>query len=103
MEDENDLLRLRSGRDSFMSKNVDLTLTSKILSHTSSVLLNIWPSAGLRAALDTKISKPPNFALVCNFSLICIIFQYTHNNYIFKCNILHYNLQLKKNALYLKD
>lgn len=38
--------------------------------------------AGLTAALDIKISKPPKLALVCNFSLIYIIFQYTNNNYI---------------------
>lgn len=37
---EDDLLHLRSGKESFMSKNVDLTLVSKILSHTSSVLSN---------------------------------------------------------------
>lgn len=63
---DGDLLHLRSGRDSCMSKNVDLTLVSKILSHISSVHSNVLPTVGLTAALDTKISKPPKSVLVCN-------------------------------------
>lgn len=64
---EDDLLFLRRGRDSFISKNVALTLMSKILSQTSSALSNTAPIAGLAAALDTKISKPPNFSVVYNY------------------------------------
>ncbi|KYN11525.1 hypothetical protein ALC57_16308 [Trachymyrmex cornetzi] len=60
---EGDLLHLRSGKDSFISRYVHLTLMSNILSHTSSSLSNTGPTVGLIPALDTKISKPPNTSI----------------------------------------
>ncbi|KYN31315.1 hypothetical protein ALC56_14196 [Trachymyrmex septentrionalis] len=64
---EGDLLHLRSGKDSFISRYVHLTLTSKILSHISSSVSNTGPTVGLIPALDTKISKPPKFFLSSAF------------------------------------
>lgn len=83
---EGDLLHLRSGKDSFISKNVLLTLTSKTLSHNSSGVSNIKLIDGLIAALDTKISNPPKSALVCNFSqLYNLLFISIDDDTIYNC------------------
>lgn len=61
---DGDLLSFKRGKDSFMSKYVHLTLISNILSHTSSSLSRTGPACGFTAALETKISRPPNIDFV---------------------------------------
>lgn len=58
---EGALLFLSKGKDSFISRNVLLTLTSNILSQTGSEHSITGPTDGFTAALETRMSKPPYF------------------------------------------